>query len=191
MNTNEVNYDGFFYEINPEDKTAVLSRTNSSNPQFRQDQVLLDLEIPSFMYYNDEKYMVTGIDDRAFMECHALESIDIPTSVVFMLRDAFFYCKSLKKVIIRGNVEIPLFKGVFNRTNLSDIYWYGDNKKLLWFLEHMVSNESSYHPDYDAMTIHIRKGSDVADREEFWSLEEPFVNYENGLEVTFKIVKDL
>ena len=192
MNTNEVNYDGFFYEINPEDKTAVLSRTTSSNPQFRQDQVLLDLEIPSFMYYNDEKYMVTGIDDRAFMECHALESIDIPTSVVFMLRDAFFYCKSLKKVIIRGNVEIPLFKGVFNRTNLSDIYWYGDNKKLLWFLEHMVSNESSYHPDYDAMTIHVRKDIEAAaDGKYFWLLEKPFRNFEKHLEVKFKIVKDL
>ena len=191
MNTNEVNYDGFIYEINPEDKTAVLSRTNSSNPQFRQDQVLLDLEIPSFMYYNDEKYMVTGIDDRAFMECHAFKSVDIPASVVFMLRDAFFNCKSLKKVIIRGNTEIPLFKGVFNRTNLSDILWYGDNKKLHLFLERMVSNESSYHPDYDAMTIHVRKDRDIADREELWSLEELFINFENGLEVKFKIVKDL
>ena len=191
MNTNEVEFGGFFYRIDPEDKTAILSRSNSSNPLFCQEQVLLDLKIPSFMYYNDEKYMVTGIDDRAFMECHALESIDIPTSVVFMLRDAFFYCKSLKKVIIRRNIEIPMFKGVFNRTNLSDILWYGDNEELYWFLERMVSNESSYHPDYDAMTIHIRKDSDVADREEFWSLEEPFVNYENGLEVTFKIVKDL
>ena len=191
MNTNEVEFGGFFYRIDPEDKTAILSRSNSSNPLFRQEQVLLDLEIPSFMYYNDEKYMVTGIDDRAFMECHAFKSVDIPASVVFMLRDAFFNCKSLKKVIIRGNTEIPLFKGVFNRTNLSDILWYGDNKKLHLFLERMVSNESSYHPDYDAMTIHVRKDSDIADREELWSLEELFINFENGLEVKFKIVKDL
>ena len=191
MNTNEVEFGGFFYRINPEDKTAILSSSNSSNPLFCQEKVLLDLEIPSFMYYNDEKYTVTGIGDRAFMECHAFESVDIPTSVVFMLRDAFFNCKSIKKVIIRGNLEIPLFKGVFNRTNLSDILWYGDNEKLHLFLERMVSNESSYHPDYDAMTIHVRKDSDIADREELWSFEEPFVNYENGLEVTFKIVKDL
>ena len=190
MNTNEVEYNGFFYTINPEDKTAILSRSNSSNPLFCQEKVLLDLEIPSFMYYNDEKYMVTGIDDRAFMECHALESIDIPTSVVFMLRDAFFYCKSLKKVIIRGNVEIPMFKGVFNRTNLSDILWYGDNKELYWFLKRMVSNESSYHPDYDAMTIHIRKDSDVSDVTK-WLEKRPFINHEKHLEVTFKIVKDL
>lgn len=192
MNTNEVEFGGFFYRIDPEDKTAILSRSNSSNPRFRQEQVLLDLKIPSFMYYNDERYAVTGIDDRAFMECHAFESVDIPTSVVFMLRDAFFYCKSLKKVIIRGNVEIPLFKGVFNRTNLSDIYWYGDNTKLLWFLEHMVSNESSYHPDYDAMTIHVRKDIEAAaDGKYFWLLEKPFRNFEKHLEVQFKIVKDL
>ena len=193
MNANEVDYGGFFYIINPEDKTAVLSRSNSNNPLFRQEQVQIDFKIPSVMYYNDEKYMVIGIADRAFMECHAFMSVDIPASVVFMHRDAFFYCKSLKKVIIRGNTEIPPFKGVFNRTNLSDIYWYGDNTKLLWFLEHMVSNESSYHPDYDAMTIHVRKDIDEIDPEgeDFWSLEEPFRNSENGLEVTFKIVKDL
>ena len=189
MNMNEVDYGGLFYTINPEDKTAVLSKTNSLNPLFSQEQALLDIEIPSFMYHNDEKYTVTGIGDRAFRECHALKSVDIPTSVVFMLRDAFFNCKSLKKVIIRGDVEIPLFKGVFNGTSLSDILWYGDNEKLYWFLKRMVSNESVYHPDYDAMTIHIRKDSNIADR--FWSLEKPFKNFENGLKAKFKIVKDL
>ena len=190
MNANEVDYGGFFYRIDPEDKTAILSRSNSSNPLFRQEKVLLNLEIPSFMYYNDEKYVVIGIDDRAFMECHALESVDIPTSVFFMHRDAFFYCKSLKKVIIRGNIEIPLFKGVFNRTNLSDIYWYGDIRKLHTFLNHMVSNESSYHPDYDAITIHIKKDSDAADVTK-WLEKWTFRNHEEHLEVTFKIVKDL
>ena len=193
MNTNEVEFGGFFYRIDPEDKTAILSRSNSSNPQFCQEQVLLDLKIPSFMYYNDEKYTVTCIVDSAFKECHAIESVDIPASVVFMLRDAFFNCKSLKKVIIRGNTEIPPFKGVFNRTNLSDIYWYGNIEDLWHFLCRMVSNESSFHPDYDAMTIHVRKDIDEIDPEgeNFWSLEEPFRNSEKGLEVTFKIVKDL
>ena len=186
----EVNYGGFFYRINPEKKTAVLSRSNRDNPLFRQEKVLLELEIPSFMYYNDEKYTVIGIDDSAFMWCYALESVDIPTSVFFILRDAFFYCKSLKKVIIRGNVGIPLFKSVFNRTNLSDIYWYGDIKELYTFLEHMVSNESpEFHPNYNAITIHVKKDSDAADVTEW--LECPFENSEKHLEVRFKIVKDL
>ena len=187
MNTNEVEYDGLFYRINPEEKTAVLSRSNSANPLFRQKQVLLDFEIPSAMYYNNEKYIVIGILDRAFMECHAFESVDIPTSVSFMERDAFFYCKSLKKVIIRGDVTIPLFKGVFNRTNLSDIYWYGDIIKLNWFLKAMVSNESSFHPDYNAITIHVCKDS-LADTDGYmWR----FRNEENHLDVKFKIIKDL
>ena len=190
MNTCEVNYNGFFYTINPEDKTAVLSRTNSSNPQFRQDQVLLDLEIPSFMYYNDEKYAVTGIADSAFRECHAFESVAIPTSVSFMERDAFFHCKSLKKVIIRGNVGIPYFKGVFNHTNLSDIHWYGDIFELNCFLSAMVSNESSYHPDYDAITIHVSKDSSDADVTK-WVINWRFTNEEDDLDVKFKIVKDL
>jgi hypothetical protein len=56
----------------------------------------------------------------------------------------------------------------------------------------MVSNESSYHPDYDAMTIHVRKDIEAAaDGKYFWLLEKPFRNFEKHLEVTFKIVKDL
>ena len=187
MNANEVIYDGFYFRINPEDKTATLSRSNSSNPLFRQEQVQLDLEIPSVMYYNNEKYTVTGIADSAFAECHAFESVDIPTSVFFIDRAAFFYCKSLKKVIIRGNVGIPYFKGVFNHTNLSDIHWYGDIFELNCFLSAMVSNESAYHPDYDSITVHVSKDSD-ADTDGY---EWCFRNYENHLEVKFKIVKDL
>ena len=190
MNTNEVEYDGLFYRINPEEKTAVLSRSNSANPLFRQKQVLLDFEIPSAMYYNNEKYIVIGILDRAFMECHAFESVDIPTSVSFMERDAFFHCKSLKKVIIRGNVGIPYFKGVFNHTNLSDIHWYGDIFELNCFLSAMVSNESSYHPDYDAITIHVSKDSSDADVTK-WVINWRFTNEEDDLDVKFKIVKDL
>jgi hypothetical protein len=186
---NEVEYNGFYYRIDPEKKTAVLSRSNSSNPRFRQEQVLLDLVIPSSMYYNDEEYTVTGIDDSAFRECRAIESVDIPTSVFFILRSAFLHCRSLKKVIIRGEVEIPLFKGVFDGTNLSEIHWYGDIIKLYFFLKNMVSNESSFHPDYDAMTIHIRKDSDEAAVTKW--LERPIRNHEKHLEVQFKIVKDL
>ena len=190
MNANEVEYDGLFYRINPEEKTAVLSKSNSGNPLFCQEQMLLDFKIPSVMYYNNEEYTVIGIGDRAFMECHAFASVDIPTSVSFMHRDAFFYCKSLKKVIIRGDVEIPLFKGVFNRTNLSDIHWYGDILKLHTFLSHMVSNESTYHPDYDVITIHIRKDSDATEVTQ-WLEKYRFRNDENGVEAKFKIVKDL
>ena len=58
----------------------------------------------------------------------------------------------------------------------------------------MVSNESSFHPDYDAMTIHVRKDIEEIDPEgkSFkLLLEGPFRNHEKHLEVTFKIVKDL
>ena len=51
MNANEVDYGGFFYIINPEDKTAVLSRSNSNNPLFRQEQVQIDFKIPSVMVF--------------------------------------------------------------------------------------------------------------------------------------------
>ena len=76
---------------------------------------------------------------------------------------------------------------MFNRTNLSDIYWYGDIEELNFFLDAMVSNESAYHPDYDSITIHISKDSDA----DIDGYEWCFRNYENHLEVKFKIVKDL
>ena len=58
MNANEVEYDGLFYRINPEEKNAVLSKSNSGNPLFCQEQMLLDFKIPSVMYYNNEEYTV-------------------------------------------------------------------------------------------------------------------------------------
>ena len=73
------------------------------------------------------------IGDSAFAYCESLKVIAIPNSVKYIGDWAFSCCKSLKKVIIRGDVTIPLFKGVFNRTNLSDIYWYGDIKNLTVF----------------------------------------------------------
>ena len=82
------------------------------------------------------------------------------------------------------------FKGVFNRTNLNDVYWYGDIMKLHCFLTNMVSNESSYHPDYDAITIHIMKDSDASGVTK-WLENWPFRNHETELEVKFQIVKDL
>ena len=97
MKANEVEYDGLFYRINPDDKTAVLSKSNSSNPLFRQEQMLLDFKIPSVMYCNNEEYTVIGIGDRAFMECHAFESVDLPTSIDFMALDAFFIVSRLKR----------------------------------------------------------------------------------------------
>ena len=63
MNTNEVEYDGLFYKIDSEAKTATLSRSNGSNPVFRQAQVLFDFKIPSVMYYNDEPYAILNLKD--------------------------------------------------------------------------------------------------------------------------------
>ena len=110
MNTNEVEFGGFFYRIDPEDKTAILSRSNSSNPLFRQEQVLLDLKIPSFMYYNDEKYTVTCIVDSAFKECHAIESVDIPASVFLWTEQRFLIANHLKRSLFVETQKFLLLK---------------------------------------------------------------------------------
>ena len=54
----------------------------------------------------------------------------------------------------------------------------------------MVSNESSYHPDYDAITIHVSKDSSDADVTK-WVINWRFTNEEDDLDVKFKIIKDL
>lgn len=85
MNTNEVEYDGLFYKIDSEAKTATLSRSNGSNPVFRQAQVLFDFKIPSVMYYNDEQYTIT---------CHCRKCISL-------IINAIYFVISLYKILRR------------------------------------------------------------------------------------------
>ena len=64
-----------------------------------------DVTIPSSVTYDGMTYQVTGIGASAFMSCHDLTSVTIPTTVTTIGESAFYYCESLTKVVIPESVR--------------------------------------------------------------------------------------
>ena len=107
------------YELDTDNKTAVVI-DYQNNP--------VDVIIPEYVEYENEKYKVTSIGDFAFGECdsltsviignsvtsigymafwscYSLTSITIPDSVTFIDNEAFSYCHNLTSINIPDNVS--------------------------------------------------------------------------------------
>ena len=72
-----------------------------------------NLAIPSSVTYDGKEYSVTSIDDRAFVECSGLTSVEIPNSVTSIGEGAFAGCSSLTSVTI-GNSVTSIGDTAFN-----------------------------------------------------------------------------
>ena len=64
-----------------------------------------NVTIPSSVTYGGVTYQVTAIGASAFLSCHDLTSVSIPTTVTTIGEGAFYYCTSLTKVIIPESVR--------------------------------------------------------------------------------------
>lgn len=91
-----VEIDGLKYDLNVEEKTAIISGFNSFNG------ILLILEK---IKYNKVDYTVTGIDSYAFINNYDLLSVTIPNSVKSIGESSFSGCNSLSSVRIGDGVE--------------------------------------------------------------------------------------
>jgi hypothetical protein len=60
--------------------------------------------IPTTVEHNGITYAVTGIDDRAFLNCFALKSITIPEGITNIGSLAFKLCKALTSITIPNSV---------------------------------------------------------------------------------------
>ena len=60
------------------------------------------LTIPTTIYYNNDAYTVTGIDDYAFSEGFLLKSIIIPNSIVSIGRLVFDDCSNLSSIVVNS-----------------------------------------------------------------------------------------
>ena len=63
------------------------------------------MTIPSSVTYGGVTYQVTAIGANAFLSCHDLTSVIIPSTVTTIGEAAFYYCTSLTKVVIPESVE--------------------------------------------------------------------------------------
>ena len=65
---------------------------------------VVEVIIPKFIEYENEKYKVTSIGEFAFYNCSSLTSVSIPNSITSIGNGAFSYCSSLKSITIPNNV---------------------------------------------------------------------------------------
>ena len=94
--------DGIYYNI-----------TNMFTPQVEVtkgstygDDYSGNVVIPSSVTYEGVTYEVTAIGKNAFLSCHDLTSVSIPTTVIRIEESAFYYCTSLTEVEIPESVTM-------------------------------------------------------------------------------------
>ena len=85
--------DGIRYSL--KDNNAIVSR---------QQINIAKANIPASVFYNNQTYRVTGIENSAFRGCSSLTEIIIPDSVTSIGEHAFNGCGSLTKIIIPDGV---------------------------------------------------------------------------------------
>ena len=92
--------DGLNYNLN-DDNTAEITETT--------DKALTDIVIPSFVTYQQKRYVVTSIGEYAFYKCSSLTSVVIPSTVTSIGIYAFYNCSSLTSIEIPNSVTDRLF----------------------------------------------------------------------------------
>ena len=83
------------YELDTDNKTAVVT-DYQNNP--------VDVIIPEYVEFENEKYKVTKIRDFLFCKCRILKSITIPDSVTYIGNWAFCDCENLTSITIPDSV---------------------------------------------------------------------------------------
>ena len=78
----DVEVDGIYYDISGTTATVTSGDNKYSG----------DIVIPESITFENSKYSVTSIGDKAFSECSGLTSVTIPNSVTSIGNYAFFYC---------------------------------------------------------------------------------------------------
>lgn len=107
--------DGIYYKITPNGKVSVCTGHISGNSYYG------NVSIPATVTHNGETYMVTAIDDCAFLNCAELTSVTIGAYVTTIGNSAFVDCRSLTSVTL-GDYVISLGSAAFDRcTSLTTV----------------------------------------------------------------------
>ena len=75
-------------------------------------------------------YTVTSIGDYAFANCSSLASVDIPSSVTNIERDAFYGCTGLKKLVCNATTPPVCQRGVFIGVDKNECTLYVPQESL-------------------------------------------------------------
>ena len=100
------------YQLDTEDKTAIV---------IGYQDYPVDVIIPEYVEYKNEKYKVTKIRYYALSCCNSLTSITIPNSVTSIGNNAFYYCISLETITIPDSVTYIGYEAFYNCKNLKSV----------------------------------------------------------------------
>ncbi|MDR0604902.1 MAG: leucine-rich repeat domain-containing protein [Bacteroidales bacterium] len=121
------NKDGvmIYYEITSTTIPLTVTVTNNDDiyPKYyrydnNDDNYKGDVFIPALVIYQNQTYMVTSIEESAFMDCTGLISINIPHSVTEIRNEAFSACNNLIRIDVEAsNPRYSSIDGVlFNKS---------------------------------------------------------------------------
>lgn len=82
--------DGIKYNLVDKAESAEVSRNNYTG----------NIQIPETIRYDGKTFRVTGIGDKAFMDCASLISVIMPNSILYIGNEAFEGCSGLTSIII-------------------------------------------------------------------------------------------
>lgn len=109
----EVNIDGLNYTLENITNTAKLIAAK------RGYDIKGELDIPSEINYEGQKYRVTSLDEIVFLGCYDLTSVDIPYSVTSIGDAAFMGCSSLTDVYCHAEDVPNTSNSVFTSTPIA------------------------------------------------------------------------
>lgn len=110
-----VEVDGLWYDLNNENKTAVVVASEG-------EPYAGALEIPPTINYSKTNYIVVSIGESAFEECDGLTGISISSNIESIGRGAFFGCRWLQMVQIPNGVKSIGYAAFSQCDRLSYVY---------------------------------------------------------------------
>ncbi len=94
---------GLCYNFNSDGISVSVTKPYAAIISYGQE-LPAKLAIPSIVTYSFKRYIVTGIDDYAFVLCKSLTSVKIPNYVTSIGKEAFRGCSALTSVSIPNSV---------------------------------------------------------------------------------------
>ena len=99
-----VEIDGLYYNIDPNTKTAEVTR-NPAMPDYQASYYSEDITIPESVTFDGILYDVTSIGVISFRECTQITTLSIPNSITKIGSSAFSGCNNLTTINIPPSVN--------------------------------------------------------------------------------------
>lgn len=108
---------------------------------------LTSVTIPSYVYYYNKTYRVTGIGEYTFDGCEGLTSITIPDGITYIGQDAFRGCTGLTSITIPNSVT-SVAEDMFD-----DTQWYKDQPDGMMYINNILYKYKGEMPRNTSITI--------------------------------------